>query len=211
MKNIKYCRLNKINDFIIYFKNIGKAISSEYSKSFEFKNEFIIDEIAFQETDNQKNYSDYENSIRKKFTDSHCTVFSRADNNEYSKGMDFSLDIFELMANKLTESQLIANVDYFTVTSIFEKGIIKHIVEFELKNAGYDWSFVFSKFISIKIQNKVLAINGKVNGQHFYNATQIRDYFIFSFTYKEIEIKNEVVKTTEVRNPVFHLYHHENI
>ena len=186
----------KINDVVIYLKN---------------KNKMIVESAMSQNIYLNDNFSNYENLVRRKFPEGLCTVALSKDENDHSKEMDFGVKVFDLMVDKLHESQLIENVDCLTIVSCFKKNEIKHIVEFELKRAGHDWSLVFSKFISSKIKNKVAAFEGKTNGQHFYNATQLRDYFIFSFSYQEVEIKDEVRNANNITANVFQVTNHENI
>ena len=144
-------------------------------------------------------FYDFESAIRKKFEFGNCRVnvtSTEKNQKEFTHTCDFDLEVFDFIILSLNESQLISNVDNLSIKISIDKKIIKNIIEFELKFSGNDWAFAFSKNVSSLIHQKIKIYSGKTTGQHIYNVTQIKDVFIFSFSYQKVEIK-EVVNDVE--------------
>lgn len=163
----------------------------EYLQEVESKINFKEAKIKIKELETTNVFQAYENKIKRSFDEGLCNVTVNADKNDFaksSKSLAFDADIFEFVATKLRESQLVSNIDYMTVTSTVEKLEMVHMLEFELKVAGQSWASIFSKFISSEIYKKIEWAGGKIDGHHMNNVTLIRDTFVLIFSHQRLEV-----------------------
>ncbi|MBY0415254.1 MAG: hypothetical protein K2Q18_13875 [Bdellovibrionales bacterium] len=184
---------------------------SEYITNVEAKMDLeeVRNRIKEQEVSGVK--TEYEAKVRRLFDEGVCRVTlespkadSKIDLKTATKSLTFSIDLYQYMALKLKESALGTNVDYMTITTTLEKQQMTHVMEFELKSAGQNWSTIFSKFIGKDVFHKIEWAGGLVDGHHMHNLTHIRDTFVFAFSHQRMELlevisesKNHKVETNQ--------------